>query len=116
MTIEKREVANQVEVRLMPFDRGKVNCFTDGSKSNVGTGNAYKIYSHEFSKGESRYLGETATVFQAEVAAITAACQAMLEEKVEGKEINFYVDSQSALDAVGSYMSRSRCVWECRIS
>ena len=29
----------------------------DGSRSDLGSGKTYKIYSHEFGKGENNYLG-----------------------------------------------------------
>ena len=57
----------------MPQHRDKINSFTDESKTEIGAGNAYKIYSHDFSKGESKYIGINTTVFHAEVTAITAA-------------------------------------------
>ena len=110
VVIGQREELNKIQVRPMPYDRGKINCFTDGSKSEEGTGNAFKIFSQEVKKGESRYLGETTTVFQAEITAITSACQAIIEEGVRQLVINFYVDSQSALRAVDSYVSRNKCM------
>ena len=86
----------------MPTHSEKINCFTDGSKTKLGTGNAYKICSHEFSKGESNYLGQNTTVFQAEVTAITTAGIELIKQETRNKEMNFYVDSQSALKAANS--------------
>ena len=55
--IGDRKELNETKVRPMPHHRGRINCFTDGSKTEKGAGNAYKIYSHDFNKGESSYLG-----------------------------------------------------------
>ena len=75
----------------MSTHREKINCFTDGSETKLGAGNAYKIYCHGFSKGESKYLGINKTVFQAEVTAITAAAIEMIKQKTKNEEINFLI-------------------------
>ena len=36
----------------------------------------------------------------------------MLERNLEEMEINFHIDSQSAIKALGSHASRSKYVWE----
>ena len=56
----------------MPIEREKINCSTDGSITELGTRNIYKINSHEFSEGGSNYLGINTIVFQAEVTAIAS--------------------------------------------
>ena len=65
----------------MPTNKEEINCFTDRSKTELGAGNACKIYSHDFSKGESNYLGINTTVFQAEVTAITSAGIEMIKKR-----------------------------------
>ena len=112
--IGEREELNKTSIRPMPIHSEKINCFTDGSKTELGTGNAYKIYSHGFCKGESNYLGQNTTVFQAEVTAITSAGIELIKQETRNKEINFYVDSQSALKATNSYVIRNKSVKECK--
>ena len=62
--IGDRKELNETKVRPMPHHRDKINCFTDGSKTERGAGNAYKIYSHDFNKGGSTYLGKTQQYFK----------------------------------------------------
>ena len=97
--IGERKELNETSIRPLLQHREKINCFTDGSKTELGAGNAYKINSHEFSEGESNYLGINTTVFQAEVTAITAAGIEIIKQDIKDKDFNFYVDSQSALRA-----------------
>ena len=53
-------------------------------------------------------------MFQAEVTAITAAGIEVIKQDIKNKEINFYVDSQSALRATNSYEMRNKSVKECK--
>ena len=112
--IGERKELNETSIRPMPLHRDKINCFTDGSKTEFGAGNAYKIYSHDFSKGESNYLGINTTVFQAEVTAITAAGIEIIKQDIKEKDIKIYVDSQSALKAINSFVIRNKSVMECK--
>ena len=83
--IGDRKELNETKIRPMPHHRDKINCFTDGSKTEIGAGNAYKIYSQDFNKGESSYLGLNTTVFQAEVTAITAAAIEIIKQDTKKK-------------------------------
>ena len=49
------------------------------------------------------YLGTHTTVFQAEITAINMACLALLDNNTTGKQIDFYIDSQSAIRALDAY-------------
>ena len=53
-------------------------------------------------------------MFQAEVTAITAAGIEIIKQEIKNKEINFHVDSQSALRATNLYVIRNKSVNECK--
>ena len=59
-------------------------------------------------------MGINTMVFHAEVTAITAAGIEIIKQDIKNKEINFYVDSQSALKATNSYEMRNKSVKECK--
>ena len=53
-------------------------------------------------------LDTYATIFQAEVRAISQCAQAMLEGKCRGKPVVICSDSQAALETLDRYLHRSR--------
>ena len=63
---------------------------------------------------ESIYLGTKATVFQAEITAITKACRNLLKREITNHNINIHVDSQSAIKAVSNYEIKNKNVLECK--
>ena len=111
-TIEDR--SNIEKFRPKPYEENIINCFTDGSRSNGTTGAGYISMNSEFKEQDSIYLGKDATVFQAEIIAIMEASRNLLTKKINGKDIRIYIDSQSAIKALGHYESRSTCVLECK--
>ena len=102
------------QIRPMPLDPITINCFTDGSKNEEGSGAGYIIKSYYFETQESIYLGENATVFQAEIMAISTASLSMLDAEIRNKVIQFYIDSQSAIKALDSYIVYNKSVAECK--
>ena len=110
-----REYYKQHHVRPMPLDVSTVNCFTDGSKTEEGnTGAGYIIKSFQLRAQEFVYLGTYATVFQAEITAINMACLTLLDNNTTGKQIDFYIDSQSAIRALEAYTLINKSVMECK--
>ena len=103
-----------VKIRPMPYDLDTINCFTDGSKSESGTGAAYIIKGHQIKIQDFIHLGQLATIFQAEIFAISMASLVLLDKNIMGKKINFYVDSQSAIKALQSYFVFTKSVLECK--
>ena len=72
--IQSREViTDRGKVRPKPKHHYTIHCFTDGSKINKGSGAGYLIMGEDIRCTGSTTLGEDATVFQAEVFAITDA-------------------------------------------
>ena len=58
-------------------------------KDKIRIKNRDEIYSHEFSKGESIYLGINTMVFQAEVTAITVAGIEIIKQVIKTRKITF---------------------------
>ena len=114
VTIGKRENIMKKIIRPRPHEEEIINCFTDGSKTEIGCGTAYAIYSQSIEKKEYIHLGELTTVFQAEITAITRAGLTLLEENIVDKTINIYVDSQGALKALSKMINTQRTVGECK--
>ena len=83
----------------------QINIFTDGSRKDEQTGAGFVIYDNarqELARGSLR-LPDHATVFQAEVVAISAAIQALQELCLPSiRYVKFFVDSQAALRAVAN--------------
>ena len=69
---DKAELTRE-KIRPMPHDLDTINCFTDGSKSDLCTGAAYIIKGFQLKMQEFVPLGQLATVFQAEIFAISMA-------------------------------------------
>ena len=115
---QKNELTT-IRVRPRPMLCNEINCFTDGSKSESGSGAAFYMLGNDdqlrgFKKQESIHLGMNATVFQTEITAISRAAIAMLEDEVQNMVINFYIDSQSAIMALKSYTVRLKSVADCK--
>ena len=82
-----------------------VNCFSDGSHMLGRSGSelaAYRDNDEWFS--DSVPLGEWATVFQAEVHALTSLANSLVGRDLHGSSINIFTDSQAVLLA-------HRCAW-----
>ena len=89
-----------------------IYCYTDGSKVGQNAGFGFHIRRQNQPNIDcSEYLGNFATVFQAEVIAITRVA-AHLMKQFDSK-ILIRSDSQAALLAIGSNIVSSRVVLEC---
>ena len=87
-------------------------CYTDGSKMNNHVGFGYQIrVKHREKNKNSTYLGSIATVFQAEVMAISTVARDL--QKVRGQRIVIRSDSQAAVLALQSSFIHSSIVEEC---
>ena len=86
--------------------------FTDGSKTNEGTGAG--VYVPEEEDGTWYHLGNHPSVFQAETfAALMGACESLPEE-AQGKKVFICSDSESAIKALVSPVITSKLVKECK--
>ena len=92
-----------------------VNVYTDGSKEEGRTGAGFCICKGDTVVAEdTQYLGNLASVFQAEVHAIQMAMRHVTQnpEKFEGEILAVHTDSQAALKALTSSVARSKQVLE----
>ncbi|XP_067215185.1 uncharacterized protein [Linepithema humile] len=92
--------------------RGGDVWYTDGSKTNTGSGAGF-FGSREGWK-ESISLDSYATVFQAEIVAILSCVQTVRSRVEAGEHIRICTDSQAAIKALGAPTITSRLVQECR--
>jgi ribonuclease HI len=88
-------------------------CYTDGSRVNGHSGYGYVIkkFNRIIYQG-NEYLGPKATVFQAEIIAITTVCK-VLKQRIKQKNL-IRCDSQSAILAVKATNITSKIVLDCR--
>ena len=99
------------EVRLYPRTDG-INCYTDGSKKDGLAGAGF--FCESFHLNGSIQMGSIATVNQAEVYAISRLCNnEVWKDRVE-ETIYIYSDSQSAIEAIGSNLVKSKTVFKCK--
>ena len=83
--------------------RAETTIYTDGSKTDFGVGAGFVIY-HKNKRihTESIHMPDTSTVFQAEIEAISQACQYAIAnpQELEIKYIKILSDSQAAIMAL----------------
>ena len=89
--------ANPVDLQDVPVN--EVYCFRDGSKTEEGTGVGFIIRAQDRQTDVSLPL-RNATVYQAEVVAISNAAEWLRMEGVTDKSITIYSDSQVTLKAL----------------
>ena len=108
--IGSRESWEGGELRSPP--PGALVWYTDGSKTNNGTGAG--IFGEAPRASVTAGLGKLATVFQAEVHALAVCAAENLRRRYREQRIYVYSDSQAAISAVGGNCFNSHLVWECR--
>ena len=91
---------------------GELEVYTDGSKTEDGTGSGF--YIEELNKRVSQKISDNCTIFQAEINALRIAAEALLEANIIGREVSLYVDSQAAIMALDSTVTYSKVVKECK--
>ena len=93
----------------------QINIYTDGSKTSKGTGAVFVIFNKtEMIHKDYIPLAYTATIFQAEVIAITRAIKFVQKMKrtLKPKYIKLFSDSRATLQALNSYNVKSTLVQE----
>ena len=95
-----------------PHEDNTIKIFSDGSKDQSGnTGSGYVIYRPNQPTQERHFhLGKYTTVFQAEVYAIQKAAEYVDSLNLRGKTLNFYSDSQAAIQALNNSRVTSNVV------
>ncbi|KAL5254449.1 hypothetical protein ACHWQZ_G014031 [Mnemiopsis leidyi] len=105
---------NQLQQSIDNTPSDTITCYTDGSKTDEGCGAGYIITTdnnntiiHE----ESHRLPNCCTVFQAELSAITEACNHLTTHT--NKHIIIWTDSLSSIQALTTLNNNSRTVANC---
>jgi ribonuclease HI len=96
---------------LNPDNKGGLVWYTDGSKTNKGTGAG--VYRWGSRRGHSFSLGLHITLFQAEIYAIKACIMENIEKGYTGRNIYILSDSQVAIKALDSFQINSKLVQDC---
>ncbi|KAJ8960521.1 hypothetical protein NQ318_013807 [Aromia moschata] len=95
----------------IPIQQNGTIWYTDGSKTEQSTGAG--ATNRDPDCEISINLGNYATVFQAEITAISACAQEMTRRSYTNKRIQIISDSQAALKALGAVEIHSRVVKDC---
>jgi ribonuclease HI len=91
-----------------------ISCYTDGSKTDSGTGYGFVITTDNNQTeidNDSVKLPDYCTVYQAELAAITAGATSLAE--CAQRDIIFFTDSLSSIQALNNKTINSRTALEC---
>ena len=93
----------------------QINIYTDGSKTSKGTGAGFVIFNTtEIIHKDYIPLAYTATIFQAEIIAISKAISFIRRrlKTIKPKYVKLFSDSRAALQALDSYSVKSTVVQE----
>lgn len=93
-----------------PINESSQNWFTDGSKTDEGTGSGVYGPSIKISIA----LDNSATVFQTEVLALSVCAQEILKTEPRSQNYSIFCDSQAAIRAVSNFKSSSKLVQDCK--
>lgn len=111
--VPDRDYYNNTVIPIQPNHPDEVYCFTDGSRTEEGTGFGFAIRGHELSIDGSKPLCKYATVFQAETAAISEALGWLIRENTTARSVTIFSDSQAAVRALAGHHMNSRLTLEC---
>ena len=104
-----------MEDRISDIPKETITCYTDGSKTDSGTGYGFYISTNnnqtELARGLAK-LPDYCTVYQAELSAITAAANA-LTNNTKGAEVVFLTDSLSSIQTLNNKILKSRTAIKC---
>ncbi|XP_044757685.1 ribonuclease H1-like [Coccinella septempunctata] len=98
------------EYTTQNFKRNTIKWYTDGSTTTTGAGAG--IYGS--STKCTIALGSHSSAFQAEIITIEKCVDINLERNYQGCDIVIHSDSQAAIEALNSYVTDSKLIWECR--
>jgi hypothetical protein len=94
-----------------PDRKGGLIWYTDGSKTNKGTGAG--VYCYGTRRRLSFSLGRYTTVFQAEVYATKACADENIDRNYKNRNIYILSDRQAEIQALDKYQITSKLVWDC---
>lgn len=94
-----------------PLDHTDINIYTDGSKTDTGSG--FGIYSTNPQINISSSLGKNTTITQAETCAIIETCNILNSNGTHNKTINICSDSQASLKSINGHCFTSKLMIDC---
>merc|ERR1739842_76216 len=106
---------NQIQSEIDELDDNVIQCYTDGSHIDRKTGAGIFFKPHQILEIDNQAisLGKLATVYQAEVIAISHAADAMIKAGISNQTIIILSDSQAALKALAGPMVKQMLVGNC---
>ena len=109
------EIPDRVDITTTINDNKRfISCYTDGSKTESGTGYGFLVSQEENIKFEqSSKLPNYCTVYQAEMSAIQAVAESLLNDQTEKENITIFTDSQAALLEMQATYIRSKTAISC---
>ena len=115
--ILSRNEMNRNIIKPKPTKPKTIYAFTDGSRFNnmSGCGFIIKNYENTIQISGFEQLGALATVYQAELQALTLATQQLLSRAPVNQNIYFFIDNQAVIQSVGKYEVKSKQILECKI-
>ena len=100
--------------RIKPKEASGIISYTDGSVLDNKTGcGVHTVQGERVIYNGNFYLGNTTTVFQAEVTGIRKSAEMLLNKKMEKQTITFFSDSQASLAALNKLTVKSETVDKC---
>ena len=96
-----------------PIKEKGIIIYTDGSKSEEGTG--YGFLCEDDGHEANGALRDEATVFQAEILALKKAAERLIRRELSGETITVYSDSKAGLMAMLSRKTSSKLVHETKV-
>ena len=100
--------------RIKDKEANGILSYTDGSVLNNKTGcGVHTVKGERVIYNGNFYLGNTTTVFQAEVTAIRKSAEMLLKLKCDKQHITFYSDSQTSLATLKKLTINSNTVEKC---
>ena len=106
---------NKVPSEIEELDERTIQCYTDGShiQGRSGAGIYFKPDLPYELENQAISLGKFATVYQAEVIAISHAADMMHRAGITNQAISILSDSQAALKAIAKPLIKQRLVGDC---
>ena len=87
--------------RIKPKEASGIISYTDGSVLDNKTGcGVHTVQGERVIYNGNFYLGNTTTVFQAEVTAIQKSAEMLIKKQMVNQTITFFSDSQASLAAL----------------
>lgn len=109
------EIPDRVNLEsIIEKHKNSLTCYTDGSKSEDGTGFGYLVArGNNILVDHYGKLPDYCTVYQAELTAIQTAVECLLSEQTRNESIVILTDSQAALQQLLATTSKSKTATHC---